>query len=785
MQKLYLDTETCGLYGMPVLLQYAIGDGPIVLYEIWRRPIRETLSLVESFLPHIIVGFNLTFDWFQLCKLYTIFRLCPGDWIPEQHIEEIAVKELDGRDGPCLKPASALDLMLHSRKGPYQSLMGRKDIKIRRVPSVIAPLLLSELEKRIAFKPIYGAKWRIVDRKKAGQLDPHFKDVVLKFKARSGLKYIAEDALGLKPKFHFKDVEPASRPIELGYAPFASAVSTAENGWYAKFKDKKGHAWPALIAEHTKHWAENEQAREYATDDIVYLQKLDRHFGYPEPGDDDSILACMVAAVRWHGLQINLEGIQRLREKALKLVATSPVNTNKPTEIRAYLIGAMDEVEKLLPDYLSLQSSTDKKTLKLLAKWDGPVGERARQVLDIKFAKKEVELYDKLLLAKRLHASFVIIGAKSARMSGADGLNPQGIKATYDVRENFPLAWDNYKLSGGDFDAFEVTLADAVFDDESLRRDLKTKAVCAECNGKKVCYNKKCRECHGAGSHVCEECKGEGQTTQKIHALFAQALNPGKSYAEIISTKGTQYDLYDEGKKGFFGGILYMGGWNTLVGRLGKSKEVAQKAFEEFSRRYAQVKVGQQKITEEFQCVWQPGGPRSEVVWKQPADFVESFLGFRRYFTPENEICRKLFELARTPPESWRNLGTIHRSDRDQTIAGATCSALYGASFGLAGVVVRAAGNHKIQSPGGQITKALQRATWEEQPVGVHDLIVAPINIHDELMVPTHPDHVDSVAQRAESTIDSFRSHVPLIGMTWNRSMSNWAEKKSPLSLAA
>ena len=45
--KLYLDTETCGLHSMMVLLQYAVEDGPIVLYEVWRRPIRETLALIE------------------------------------------------------------------------------------------------------------------------------------------------------------------------------------------------------------------------------------------------------------------------------------------------------------------------------------------------------------------------------------------------------------------------------------------------------------------------------------------------------------------------------------------------------------------------------------------------------------------------------------------------------------------------------------------------------------------------------------------------------------------
>lgn len=36
----YVDTETCGLHGMPVLLQHATDEGPISLHEIWLSPAR-------------------------------------------------------------------------------------------------------------------------------------------------------------------------------------------------------------------------------------------------------------------------------------------------------------------------------------------------------------------------------------------------------------------------------------------------------------------------------------------------------------------------------------------------------------------------------------------------------------------------------------------------------------------------------------------------------------------------------------------------------------------------
>ena len=78
--------------------------------------------------------------------------------------------------------------MLHSRKGPYQSLMAREDIRIKRVPSALAYALASELEGRVQLDNIYFArsadpnapKWQVFDRKdRYGDIDTDFKDVVL------------------------------------------------------------------------------------------------------------------------------------------------------------------------------------------------------------------------------------------------------------------------------------------------------------------------------------------------------------------------------------------------------------------------------------------------------------------------------------------------------------------------------------------------------------------------------------------------------------------------------
>ena len=492
--KCYLDTETCGLHSMMVLLQYAVEDGPITLYEVWRRPIRETLALIEWICQHTVVGFNLAFDWFHVCKTYTVFRLCDPDWIPEEHIDEIALLEPQGQDGPCVKPAAALDLMLHSRKGPMQSLMAREDVRIKRVPTALAYALARELENRVEFDNIYFAKradpeaprWQVFDRHDSfGDLDPAFKDVVLKFNPAGGLKFLAEHILKLSPKYHYSDVEPspAWRPYELGYAPTALAVSSPERGWAIEADEDGGkkvtkYAWPGVIRKFIDHWATRADAREYANDDIVYTRELDKHFGYPEPGDNDSTLACMVAAVRWHGFTINREGIAALKAKAQAVVAASPVNINKPSEVRAYVMAAMNDTEKVI-----LEESTKKANLEAVSKWgvgqmcptckgkgyrdketdicpqcngvcyvgepepcgkcEGdpnctccggtgvlkvgrhPAAVRALEILKVKFAAKEIELYEKLLLAGKFHASFIVIGVSRPAWPGRTASMPR------------------------------------------------------------------------------------------------------------------------------------------------------------------------------------------------------------------------------------------------------------------------------------------------------------------------------------------------------------------------
>lgn len=741
----FLDTETCGFHGIAVLLQYAMDDGEIYLYELWKEPFSRTLRLLEAIATRDLVGFNLSFDAFHLCKISTIWAAVVdqfplfADEIPEKHQDLVELCELDGRDGKCWKPRASCDIMLWCRKNQYQTLMRRPDIRIRRVPVQLAYVLAEELEERIDIPDIYFAKfkerdarWRVMDIEE----EVYFKDVVLKFNAAGGLKYLAEHALGIKPDAKFEDIEldPVWRPDEIGYAPHIS-------GSKAKFGADCLH-WGRAVHKHIEHWHSEPDAREYAKNDIVYTRGMYYHIDAPEPGDDDSELACMVAAVRWHGFEIDLEGIKELRVGAKAVVEDAPINVNKPTDVKLYLGEVMDELE-----YILIADSTRKEILTEIISspdWqeDNPAAvERCQKILDIKIAAKEVELYDKLLLAGRLHASLNVIGTKSSRMSGGGGLNVQGIKKAKFVRRKFPMCWEGTVLCGGDFDSYEVTLADAVYDDKELRDSLLS--------GK------------------------------KIHGMFGTALYPGKTYEEILASEGhPTNDMYSKAKQGVFA-LIYGGNANTLCKNLGIPFEDAEAAYAAWLEMFPGIGAAMARISSRFMALQQPGGLGTGIAWVEPDDFIVTKAGFKRYFTLENMVAKTLYELAQKPPKKWKEVKIkVARRDRLQTASGAAQSALYGAAFSILSAVVRAAANHEIQCLGATICKQVQRAVWDIQPAGVHPFRVAPLNIHDEILSATDPDYVDEVARAIEEAVESHRSMVPLIGITWNLCQDNWADKK-------
>ena len=406
-----------------------------------------------------------------------------------------------------------------------------------------------------------------------------------------------------------------------------------------------------------------------------------------------------------------------------------------------------------------------------------PAAIKAKMVLDARKAKKETEIFDKLIQAERFHASFKVIGTLSGRMAGADKLNPQGIKSTKEVRGNFPLAFEGEELCGGDFESFEVVIAVAIYKDPKLEADLDSMGLCPGCVGTgKIQLRDKDTGQKIDKWKTCGDCSGKGEVKKKLHALFGEVLFK-KPYDEIVESKGSSNDMYTDGKRGVFS-QLYGGNHATLVERLGISEAVAIEAAEGWSNKYPGIKKAQQTIVKMFGTMVQKGGIGSKIEWAEPERYVSSLLGFRRYYDLENRICRVLFDLAEKPPKEWTNLKvTVRRRDRDQTASGAVRSALFGAAFQIQAANIRTATNHIIQSTGAGICKHVQRLIWDLQPSGVHEWVIRVLNVHDELMVTSQKETKVVIEQVVRKSVESYKYLVPRISIDWSNTLGSWADK--------
>ena len=553
-----------------------------------------------------------------------------------------------------------------------------------------------------------------------------------------------------------------------------------------------GYAWPGVIEKHIEHWATRPDAREYANDDIVYTRALDKHFGFPTPGDNDSTLACMVPVVRWHGFTINREGMGELLAKAEAVIANSPVNINKPGEVRAYVTAAMDATEAIV-----LEESTKKANLEAISKnWeieaeepcgrcDGkpgcarcggtgvlkpgrhPAAVRAKTILDVKIAAKEKELYEKLLLAGKFHASFVVIGTLSSRMAGGDGLNAQGIKAAKDVRKMFPLFWPGT-------DPVWRRLRFVRGDDRRRRvqRPRPAQGLDYQRAVSEVRRHRDRREGRQALRRVRNDRHDAAETPRPVrHGLVGRELrrcHQLRQHGERLVRQGQARRVC----LGVRRGLEHPG---PEIGRDRGAGEACVCGLREAIPRHRQGP--QEPSTPSARCGGQAvsglrwSGRRRPNISK-PSSVSAATSPWKTKFARQSRPGSQAAEAM----AGVQGQGSAARSRPNRRWGGR--QRLYGSAFQMQAANMRAAANHEIQSPGAEITKSVQRRLWDLQPAGIHPLRLAPLNVHDELMVVAMPSVVHDITANVREVVESYRAHVPLLGMSWFEAMENWAEKK-------
>ena len=812
----YLDCETVGLHGVPVLIQHAVNDGPVNVVSTWNTPIADLMSLIEKIVDNRVVAHNLTFDHFQISKLYGMMiqvedtSKCLCDFTKTELVE----MEWQSQFGPCLKPRAAVDTFLLASQGENQSfLMDSKAVRVRRIPLGVAEPLCEELNKKTELPWIlFGHKkdqterWKVVENtdRKTGDPDPYFRDIQISFAPSKSLKDLAVFLCDHETPAKFKDIMCEAKPAEEGYAPFAKLLSSEDRGWL--YNDKP--TWPAVIEQHVEHWATNEDAQAYAEDDIHMLRKLYQFFGSPED-DRDSILACQVASVRLRGFAVNIDGVHKCLRDSNAIVAKAELNVNSPKQVLGYVAAALDEMEQVFLtggcDQKVIDSIKQEFTLDEIEDCDcdgglvsyldesgqeatrdclrcggrgevGPTGScgecdgcghtskldengepkkckpcdgtgfsddrkmpvvlRVEHIELIRKHTKRVELFHKLLLAKRAYPDFKVIGTKSGRMSGASGLNFQGIDSSTEVRSLFVLSDPGLVLSAGDYSSQELAIAATTMNDDELMKDM--------------------------------------ESGKSLHGLFAaQAYET--TYEDIMSNK--KDGRYGKAKGGVYA-ILYGGTFETVAKNMGIDVKVAEAAYNRMVANYPQMGETRRAVTERFSSMKQDSD--GKIQYKDPPEkFIESVFGYRRYFNTEYALQKMILSVIQNMPQQWKDIEIkVERTEgKRQSMVGAICSALYGAAFSLQNKVIRASRNHVIQSTGRELTVGMQAHVWDLQPQGINPFLLTLMSIHDELAVVSGESEVAAIQSAIEDKVQEQCKTVPLTSIEWFTGNKSWAEK--------
>ena len=334
--------------------------------------------------------------------------------------------------GVALKPRHCLDLMLYAQTGKYQHTMERKQILVRRIPDELAYPLANILNERLPFEPILFAGkivehdpvWKVfASEDKQKNLIPGFCDIKCKFKPSASLKAISTNEGLVEDAKKYKDIMPPYelQPAELGFAPYALALYNIQDDqkkavmdmFTRKYRTNKAiekldlpfkGSWVYFLDAHLDFWANNKEARDYAYDDVVYLQKLFKLWGQPELDDDNSVLACCVASARMKGYNADLTKLRALKEKNKGVISSLELNLQKfigkdtdeilftkPSICIPYIQEKMDDVQKVL-----MGKKSNKILLEALSETGTESGYRAGEILGARQAAKLISLIDKL-----------------------------------------------------------------------------------------------------------------------------------------------------------------------------------------------------------------------------------------------------------------------------------------------------------------------------------------------------------------------------------------------------
>jgi hypothetical protein len=724
-QKLiFLDTETIGLTGPCMLIQYARGiEGAVETIQPRFEPWISDRFIEELDDPNVtILAYNAPFDLAVLYRTYT-----------HTLTNRLKCKVIDLQNHAKLK--HPLGKFTFQREGE------RAIAALKKIPTDIAQdlsdyvvdSLQRSLPKEVRVK---GSIHKCSIYTKAAESDDSVE--------------LEEE---VEEKYEDKDFKNLSFSVQANFK-----LKTLMR-YYGHKTQELGDVWPVpakksellhnpflqpvhedLIKECTEILSGRDPRSKnfwkYAKDDVVYLQQLYKHLKYPEPDYNDD-MSHIVGFTYYYGFDLDhkiLNGMKDDCEPKLKACDNLPFNPDSSVQKLAHFQARHPKLK--LPN-------CDKAILEKLAnKGD----EDAKILVKHGTIKQWYDQCIKLLETSdgKGHPNFRVIGTATQRMAGSGGFNWQGIGKKSPVRKAV-LA-----KCGGDFSGLEIGLMAIIYDDKQMQQDLL--------EGKDI---------HLATA-IDIHPRLKGKYTYEEAFKIREAKSPAKDY-ELIESCRTE-------TKAVVFGSAYGAEPPKIAETLGISLLLAEELLTGFYERYSGIRDFKGSLEAEFATgdtdTWDidsVGEMRRTIIDK---------LGYERRWDFEADTADFFWRLSKTGDPAFKAIFLGHEGKKltrreekgPQTYQRATMSALLGAALTIQKSVARTATNSVVQSTGAQLTKRLMSRLWNVFGVPM-------LNVHDEVIVGHHKNSdYEKINKVVQDWITDWQKMFPYLGMKFSK-LNNWSER--------
>lgn len=741
--NLYLDTETVGLSGPVKLIQYALDDSAVQMIALpkgWenssaiKSSLYQLFNLIDS--PGVtLVAFNAVFDLF---KLYTLKHYLMGN-------------EYTSRERPVMPfRCKVLDLqipaMLKSPLAPFafNRGAGKSVALLRRIPTDTQEYVAGLVTEKI--KPLLPSSFDLAVSVHKVPKQPKLVTLGFNVSGRLSLKGLMSE-YGL-PTLKLAECWPLpERGDEKPWLPYP---------------DPAIHNPIEYQCDIVLNGPKNSAFYRYSELDILYLKVLYEKLGKPEPDYNSDCVANM-AYLRYYGFDMDRVALKQAEE----------YYGNRVSEIETRIAGcnlrSSTERLALLKPYFPILASTSKKVLATLADDITPGGKLCASIVEYGPARQRLLQLQKVLECQTMkaHPSLRVMGTATNRMAGEAGLNWQGIPATEEldelednqddeqiddeVEESEPEEKTKIGLRQailtpcvGDWSSFEVVIAAQVYNDRQLQQDLR--------NGVDL---------HSMVATTAHpKIKELGMSYEEFKSIYDNTEHPQHSWVNKIRKQ----------IKAVVFGSFYFASGMKVAEVLGLPEFQGQQVIDDMCSRYQGLGRYRADIERRFITAdtehWRSGSI------SEMEDSVADLTGFERHWNFEKGVAIALWELGTGKRIKCGLNGTVTRTvaKGPQSLDMAITSACLGSAIAMQAAVSRQAGNMKIQATGSSLTKKLLAIIWEK-------LRVPCLNIHDELLVPQHPNfNMASYSALVDEYVKEAQATVPMLKFKYGQT-ERWSDK--------